>query len=109
MTSSEKSSFRIYLLFFFIILAWAFSWPIGKFALSQVSTPWLIATRLLIGAVCIFGVAASLGKLRLPEKKDLPIIASVGILQFFLFTTLSLWGLKYTEAGQSALLSYTTP
>lgn len=100
---------KIYSLFAVIVMCWALSWVVGKFALSYIPILYLTTLRLVIATACFFLLAYSYKKLALLQAKDLPIILSIGILQFFLFTLLSLWGLKYIGAGQSAMLAYTAP
>lgn len=104
-----SSPIKIYGLFFVVILLWSLSWPIGKFALFYIPPFLLAGLRISIATLCIFIITAFCGKLRLPKRQDLPLIFSIGVLQFFLFTFLSLLGLKYADAGHSAMLSYTTP
>ena len=54
-------------------------------------------------------LAGDLGRLDTPNRKDYPVVLSVGILQIVGFMGLVHWGLLYVEPGQSAILAYTTP
>lgn len=98
-----------YSVFSLVIIGWAISWPIGKFALGYMPAIWLAGFRIAIATICIFILSGVSGKLCRPQLRDLPIILVIGILQFFLFTFLTLWGMQYVDAGNSAILAYTTP
>ncbi|GEP12782.1 hypothetical protein MGN01_46270 [Methylobacterium gnaphalii] len=47
--------------------------------------------------------------MQLPRRGDLPVVASVGLLQMMLFTALGAVAMTRLPAGRSAILSYTTP
>jgi drug/metabolite transporter (DMT)-like permease len=91
-----------------IILVWGSNWPIMKIGLQSIPPLTFAAVRLGTGAVCLFAVLAVLGRLRLPERRDYPVIFSVGIIQMAVFLILVNLGLSRVDAGRSAILAYTT-
>lgn len=106
---SRIPSSRIYTLVFCLIIAWGLSWPIVKIGLEYMPSSWYAAYRLLIGMVSLFLMVAMTGNLVIPDKRDLPIIFVMGIIQMAVFLLLVTTGLHYVEAGRSAMLVYTTP
>ena len=92
-----------------MVLLWGFSWPAMKLCLHSISPLWMAAIRFGSAAVCLFIFTGIRGELKLPVKQDIPIIASVSIFQMIAFTLLSLVAMSKIDAGQAALLAYTTP
>src|SRR3977135_2275458 len=66
------------------------------------------AGRPIPGPAASFLLLPWLGQLRLPSRRDIPIILSVGLFQLTFFFTLANIGLFYLPAGRSAVLAYTT-
>jgi drug/metabolite transporter (DMT)-like permease len=64
---------------------------------------------MVMGAIILFAVAAALGELRWPSRRDWPIVLAVGALQMAAFMALTTVGLQFVPAGRSAILAYTTP
>ncbi|KQP02718.1 DMT family transporter [Methylobacterium sp. Leaf93] len=91
------------------ILLWGANWPVMKLGLGHVSPLWFSALRFATGAICLFAWQAARGELRLPRRGDLPVVASIGLLQMMLFTALGVLAMTQLPAGRSAILSYTTP
>ncbi|GJD65851.1 DMT family transporter [Methylobacterium frigidaeris] len=91
------------------ILLWGANWPVMKVGLGHVSPLWFSASRFTLGAACLFAWQAWRGEVRLPERADLPVVASIGLLQMMLFTALGAVAMTHLPAGRSAILSYTTP
>ncbi|MBY4829280.1 DMT family transporter [Burkholderia dolosa] len=91
------------------IFLWGANWPAMKLGLAHITPIWLSAMRFASGALCLFVVQAVTGTLRVPQRGDLPFLASVGLLQMLAFTALSAIALHRVGAGRSAVLAYTTP
>ena len=91
------------------ILLWGANWPVMKLGLGHVSPLWFSALRFATGAACLFAWQAARGRVRRPRAADLPVIASIGLLQMMLFTALGAVAMTHLPAGRSAILSYTTP
>lgn len=98
-----------YLLLAAVVLVWGFNWPVMKLALQSITPLWFAFARLTLGAATLFPLLWATGRLRLPPRGDLPLIASVGLFQMAGFLALVNFGLLEVEAGRSAILAYTTP
>lgn len=92
-----------------VILLWGVNWPIMKIGLVSIPPLWFAAARVLVGSACLFGVLAIVSRIRLPGRADLPVVASVAVLQIALFLGLVNLGLRHVDAGRAAILAYTTP
>ncbi|MBP0495119.1 DMT family transporter [Pararoseomonas indoligenes] len=91
------------------IFLWGANWPVMKVGLAHVTPLWFSALRFAAGAACLFLLQAAQGRLHLPRRADLPVIASIGLLQMTAFTALGMEAMTVLPAGRSAILSYTTP
>lgn len=100
---------RAYALLAAVVLLWGVNWPIMKMGLDYLSPLWFAATRIGLGALCLFAVLAVQGLLLWPGRRELGIMVAVGVLQIGLPTALIHTGLLYVEAGRSAILVYTMP
>ncbi len=100
---------RAYLLLASVVLLWGVNWPVMKVGLLYMPPLWFAAARVLLGCACLFALVAARGRLRLPERRDFPVLISVGVLQVGLFLGLIHFSLQYVDAGRSAILAYTTP
>jgi drug/metabolite transporter (DMT)-like permease len=103
------SNLRILCLFVFIVLTWGLAWPINKIGLQYMSPLWYTTTRLLIGACAMLGIVVATNNFMLPERKDIPLILIIGLLQISIYILLTNIGLAYLPAGRSSLIAYTTP
>ncbi len=84
------------------------AWPVMKIGLSGATPLWFAAARIGLGAATAFLLLAALGRLKIPERRDLPIVATIAIFQLTLFHSFSQLGLRNLPAGRSAVLAYTT-
>lgn len=108
LAGSSPPKKMLYILLILLILAWGFSWPFSKIALHYMPPMWFAVSRLCIGFLSMLFLLAITRRLALPSKKDLGLVLSVGFLQVGLFLVLINLGLKYVDAGRSAILAYTT-
>ncbi|MBL6927599.1 MAG: DMT family transporter [Rhodospirillales bacterium] len=106
---SNKREFTAYLLLGAVVLLWGVNWPIMKIGLAYISPMWFALARVFLGGACIFAILAWQGRLHLPARRDLPIVITVGVLQIAVLLALLHTGVRYVDAGRSAVLSYTTP
>src|SRR5690348_7359701 len=106
---TKSFSLQTILLLLAVIIVWGFIWPLTKLALRDVAPLWLAVLRLLSATICLFAYLLATKKLQLPSKLDIPIILSVGLLQFGVCNFLINEGLVYVSASRSAILIYTTP
>ena len=102
-------NYRIIGLFGFIILCWGTAWPINKIGLQYLSPLWYTAFRLIVGTATMTALVIGVKKFALPQRKDLPLIAIIGLLQISIYILLTNVGLAYLPAGRSSLIAYTTP
>lgn len=105
----KKFNFRIFALFAFIVLSWGLAWPINKIGLQFASPVWYTAIRLVAGTATMFALVIAVKKFAWPTRKDIPLIALIGLLQISFYILLTNVGLAYLPAGRSSLLAYTTP
>lgn len=107
---SQKSDRSIGFLFVgILIVMWGITWPMSKNILAVVSPIWFAFWRFFPAFLCLLMYSLITKQIRLPSKKDLPIILSVSLLQMVGFVILTSFGLKHVPASRSAILAYTTP
>ncbi|WP_240722478.1 DMT family transporter [Poseidonocella sp. HB161398] len=92
-----------------MVLLWGLSWPATQMALGEMPPLWLATFRFGSAAICLLAFLALRGRLVLPVRADLPIIASIGLLQMMTFTGLGMIAMTQTDTSHSVLLAYTTP
>ncbi len=92
-----------------LVMAWGLAWPISKVGLDYMSPLWYSAFRFFIGLTVIVIYLAITKQLKLPSKRDLPFIFSLGLFQMSAFLMLLNYGLSYVGAGRAAILTYSTP
>lgn len=92
-----------------MVVLWGSSWPVTKLALQDVPPLWLATVRFASAAVCLFAYLFARQQLKLPVKDDMPIIASVGLLQMMAFTGLGMVAMVHVDTSRAVLLAYTTP
>jgi drug/metabolite transporter (DMT)-like permease len=100
---------RAYLLLALIIVLWGVNWPIMKAGVAYIPPLWFATARVFLGCLCLFALVAARGGLHLPQRRDAPILFSVGVLQVGGTLACIHFGVSFVEAGRSAILSYTTP
>lgn len=98
-----------FLLLAVVVVLWGVNWPIMKVGVAAIPPLWFGVLRLAIGAAVLFAVLVGTGRLAVPTRRDLPIVASVGLLQMAGFLALVNVALLNVGAGRSAVLAYTTP
>ena len=70
---------------------------------------WLGAIRMGVTGAVLFAVLALLGRLRMPNRQDAPVLISVGVFMFAIYTILTMIGLSHSQAGRAAILTFVTP
>lgn len=80
-----------------------------KMGLQFVTPLWFAATRMFLGALCLFAFLALKGGVRLPGRGEISILVSVAVFQIALPTRLVHIGLSFMDAGRSAILVFTIP
>jgi len=103
-----KTSFIVSLLIA-LILIWGCGWPVITIGLAYCPPLWYSTLRLIFATVAVFLALALTRKLVLPDRQDLPLILSIGLLQMGAFVLLITLGLEYVAPGRSAIIAYTSP
>lgn len=100
---------KAFLILAALVLIWGINWPIMKVGIAHVPPLWFATLRMLMGAPCLFAVLLLKGRVRLPDRHDVPIVLSVGLVQMACFMSVCNLALQHVPAGRSAVLAYTTP
>ncbi len=97
------------LLLIAVVILWGANWPVMKVGLQSMPPIWFASARMTLGAATLFALLMVLGRLKLPTRRDLPLVLTVGGLQMAAFLLLVNLALQHVEAGRSSVLAYTTP
>lgn len=92
-----------------VVILWGVNWPVMKVGVAAMPPVWFATARMVLGSVSLFLLLAWLGRLKLPTRRDLPVVLTVGALQMGAFLALVNVALLHVGAGRSAILAYTTP
>ena len=92
-----------------VVILWGANWPIMKVGLQSISPLSFTAFRIVLALAVMTALAAVLGQLRLPDRRDLPIILSTGLLAMGGLMGLVNVALQFVDAGRAAVLIYTAP
>lgn len=92
-----------------VVGTWGLVWPVNKVLLESLSPYWLTAYRSAIATVALFVIAIGSGRLIVPTRRDLPLIASIALLHMVGFVVLGNVGLELVSTGRAVVLAYTTP
>jgi drug/metabolite transporter (DMT)-like permease len=92
-----------------VTLIWGCNWPIMKTALTEIPAFWFVVYRFILGGICITILVALRGSLKLPDRRDWPLVVGSGLMQMAAYSIIIVLGLKDLPAGRAALLAYTTP
>jgi O-acetylserine/cysteine efflux transporter len=90
------------------IFIWGGNWPVMKLGAEIIPPIWFAASRFATACVLSFGMAALLGKLRVPARHEWPVVIGVGVLQMGLFTALVTAALHFVMPGRASLIAYAT-
>ena len=98
-----------YLLLALCLPVWGVNWPVLKIAVGSIPPVWLSCARMGSTALCLFAALAVLGRLRLPGRRDMPAVLSIGVFMMGIFPAMTMMGLEFAQAGRASLLSFITP
>jgi len=87
---------------------WASAFPAVKYLLDYYSPTSIMVLRFLIASLTIIAVII-VKKVRMPEKKDLPLFALSGFLGIFLYSWLFITGVNTVPSGVSSFLIASAP
>lgn len=108
-TSAALTPAAARLLLVGVVILWGVNWPVMKIGVAAMPPVWFATARMVLGALSLFLLLAVLGRLKLPQRRDLPVVLTVGLLQMAAFLALVNIALQQVEASRSAILAYTTP
>ncbi|MDH5490126.1 MAG: DMT family transporter [Rhodospirillaceae bacterium] len=100
---------KAWLLLALAIFFWGVNWPIMKLGLGYIGPLWFAALRVMVACIVLFVGLGISGKLSLPQREEIPVMFSIGVVQIGIFMAIIHYALLYVEAGRSAVLAYTTP
>lgn len=100
---------RPYLLLICLALVWGVHWPVAKIGLRDLPPFTYGALRVATGLAVIVGVLVARRGLRLPDRRDIPVVFSVGLGQMAAGIALMNLALPLISAGRSSILVYTMP
>jgi len=109
MRESSLSSRQAIVLLGVVVLIWGTTWPVNKAVLHYLSPIWSTAIRSCIGTLVLVVLCLARGRLVLPQRGDLPVVFSVGLLHMTAYSILGNVGMQHVAAGRSVVLAYTTP
>jgi drug/metabolite transporter (DMT)-like permease len=89
------------------VLIFGVNWPIMKMGLDHARPLWYAVLRVSAAVVVTFAAAAALGRLRLPPRRDWPVVLSVGVAGVGVQLILVFTALQYIPAGRSSVLVWT--
>lgn len=100
---------RVALALCFTLLSWGSAFTAIRLSLQSFSPGALTLYRVVVAAVTLMGIAAAMGELRWPHKRDLPRIMVCGALGAALYHALLNFGQVTVEAGPASFLINTAP
>lgn len=83
-------------------------WTAGKVSVDYLPPLWFTAGRFAIGSLFIALVLSAQGRLKLPDRADLPIVLSVGAVMLGMYSSIFQNALQFVDAGRATILGYTT-
>lgn len=90
------------------IVIWGANWPVMKIGVHYIPPLWFATSRFASACLLSFALAAAFRKLRLPTKREWPVVMGVGLLQMGLFTALVTAALHFVMPGRASLIAYAT-
>lgn len=100
---------RAWLLLGAVIGVWGVHWSVTKIGLETLPPVTYAMLRVLVGAIALALLMRARGRLAVPDRRDLPVILSYGLLAIALATALMIVALVTAPAGRASILSYTLP
>lgn len=107
--SRDLAKHKALLLFSIVVIAWGLNWSATKVIVESLPPLWTTALRCWIAFVVLVPILWARGILILPQRGDVPVIMSVGLLHMVAFSALVAAGLQYIPASKGIVLGYTTP
>ncbi|MCL2200850.1 MAG: DMT family transporter, partial [Oscillospiraceae bacterium] len=90
------------------VLMWSSAFPVTRFLLGYYSPGAIMVLRFIVACVILI-VIGVVKKIRLPEKKDLPVFLAMGIFGVFAYNFLFNTGTIYVVSGVSSFIVASAP
>lgn len=81
------------------------AWPVTKAALAHATPMWFATGRAGLAVLASMLLLAVLGRLRWPQRGDIPSVLALGLLQLGAFFILAHAALQMVHAGRTAIIS----
>jgi len=107
-TITPATSISVLLAGLGVVLLWASAFPAIRVASPELGVIGLSLVRLVVAAVALLAVAPLL-KVRIPAKKDLPLILACGFFGMTSYQLLLNWGELGVPAGTASLIVAAAP
>jgi drug/metabolite transporter (DMT)-like permease len=91
------------------VSAWGIGWPVNRAILYHIPPTTTVAVRNSIAAAVLLALAVSRRRLRLPDRRDVPVVLSISLLHMTGYALLVSIGLLFVPVGRSIVLAYTMP
>ena len=98
----------IYLLLVIVVAVLGLNWPIMATGIKSISPIWMGVLRVAGAAVVVALIAGASGNLRVPPRRDLPVVASLAVFRLAAVFTLVFTALELVPASRSAVVVWTT-
>ena len=89
-------------------LALGLNWPVMAAGVDLLPPLWLSAARLAGGGLVLGVFVAASGRLRVPERREYPLMANITLLRLAAVTSFVLLALQFTPPGRSSVLVYSS-
>lgn len=103
------TSGAIYALLVVVVTILGLNWPIMATAVESISPVWMGVFRVGGATLVILTLTLASGRLRVPPRRDLPIVASIAIFRLGAVTLLVFTALQMIPPGRSSVVAWTTP
>ena len=107
--SAASTSFRLPLLIMLFCVLWSSAFAVAKVAMQDCPPLLLLTARFLLAGAIMLGAAAVLGRPWQLGRRDLLVLAGLGIVNNALYLGLNYVGMTSVSAGLSALIVSSNP
>lgn len=97
----------IYVLLAAAVVILGFNWPLMATGIKSISPVWMGAFRVVGGAATVLVIATASKNLRIPPRRDLPVIASLAVFRLAVVFVLVFTALELVPANESAVVVWT--
>jgi len=98
----------IYLLLATVVVVLGLNWPIMATGIKSISPIWMGVFRVAGAAAVVITIGMAKGKLRVPPRQDLPMIASLAVFRLAAVFVLVFTALQMVPPGRSSVVVWTT-